>query len=80
MLISRRFSGDGALDRTNVVHSMFANSSCIEGVSRLVLTAFGFSLNLMHPQSIFAVLPTTNALIELPIKAWEDKMHGQQLN
>ena len=69
MLISGRSGGDGAPDRTNVVHSVFANSSCVEGVSRLVLTAFGFGLNLMHPQSIFAVLPTTGALIELPIKA-----------
>ena len=78
MLISGRSGGDGAPDRTNVVHSVFA--SCVEGVSRPVLTAFGFGLNLMHPQSIFAVLPTTGALIELPIKDWEDKMHGQQLN
>jgi hypothetical protein len=57
VLISEHSSGDGALDRSNFFYSGFSKSSSIDEVSRPFLIAFGFDLNLMHPQSIFTVLP-----------------------
>ena len=63
MLISVRSGGDGAPDRLNLVHSEISNSSSVDGGSRPFPTAFGLDLNLMHPQSIFAVLPSKFLLL-----------------
>ena len=51
-LISKRSGGDGASDRWKL-HSDVDKSRHTDSTS--LDTAFAFDLNLMHPQSIFAV-------------------------
>jgi hypothetical protein len=67
VLISRRSGGDGALERSNLVHSEVDNSSSVDRDSRLSETAFGFNLNLMQPQSIIAALPSNFLLLKTQI-------------
>jgi hypothetical protein len=62
VLIFGRSSGDGAPERSNLLHSEIENCPKVDENSRLSEADFGFHQNRMHPQSIFGIL-TSNFLV-----------------
>ena len=62
VLISGRSGGDGAPERSNLLHSEIDNCPSVDGDSRLSEADFGFHQNRMQPQSIFGIL-TSNFLL-----------------